>query len=256
VKFFPVEIVAFFISAGCLLLTGSRGGVGAFALSFAALLIWRGRGGGGASRFSRGLLIAIAFALLAVSGGFAIERYFAAAYAEDARPIWAVLSFKLFQTAPLEGFGLGSFPLVLRALTSASNYGVVSWAGSAHNLYLQWLLEAGVLGSIPMAGLLVWLIWTAGDHMPTQGASAYWRPTLLVCVVMVLVHSFVEYSLQEPSIAAYFSLILGAAMGFASMRRGRGRRKTRVEARAAAAAVGAGDVGVAKTASDKTPSAA
>ena len=227
VKYFPLELVAFFINVGCLLLSGSRGGIAAFTLSFAVLLVWRGfLDRGGASRFARILLGSIAAVLVLVSGGLALNRYLHAAFISDLRPTWAVLTWTLFTFAPLQGFGPGSLATVFQSLTSPANFGVVNWAGSAHNVYLQWLAEAGILGSIPMAGLLFWVIGRSLVDIREHGASAVWRPTLFACTLMVAIHSLVEYSLQEPSISVFWSLVLGASLGFASQKRGKKRRRS------------------------------
>jgi O-antigen ligase len=212
----PVEVVGFILSLDCLLLTGSRGGLMAFVLTFGMLLFFPRPGGRrGASRSA--LFLMAAFGLVVViSGGLTFGRYLHAAVESDLRRQWAAATESLITAAPAQGFGLGSFPILFKAIASPANFVVTSWAGSAHNVYLQWLVEGGLMGFIPMAALIGFLFVESHLGIPDRGPAATWRPILACCILLVLIHSLVEYSLQEPSIAAFFAVILGLSHGFAS----------------------------------------
>lgn len=211
----PVELLAFVLNVECLLLSGSRGGIVSFCIAFGVLMIWRGRQIRGAA-LAIGLLVGAFIAIAFLSGGIAIHRYVSAAYARDDRVAWDLMSLRLALSAPFQGFGLGSFPLIFQSTTTPQNYSVISWAGSAHNLYLQWLVEGGLLAAIPMIATIGWILKQCLEGIPKIGAAAIWRPTLVCATLLVFVHSFVEYSVQEPSIAILFSLLLGASIGFSS----------------------------------------
>jgi O-antigen ligase len=207
-----VEIVAFALSFQCLLLSSSRGAIGAFALAFCALaagLGWRSR----RRALAFGILAALVVLVAAVNGELAVHRYATGAYAGDDRVLWMRTALGAFLGAPLQGYGLGSLAMVFHSAATPQTFRALDWAGSAHNVYLQWLTEGGLLGAAPMFALIGWILWRAIAPAARDGQGAVTRPTLIACLGLVIVHSLLEYSLQEPSIAALFSILLGAATG-------------------------------------------
>jgi O-antigen ligase len=217
-----VEIIAFALNFQCLILSSSRGGIGVFVLTLfglAAWLGWRSKRRLLGFAVLGGLLLPVAL----INGGLAMHRYATAAYAGDDRLLWFRTAWGAFLSAPLQGYGLGSLPMVFRSAAQPDTFRALNWAGSAHDVFLQWLLEGGLLAAIPMFALIGWTLYRAGARAPEEGAGSVLRPTLVACLLLVLVHSCLEYSLQEPAIATLFTIILGGAAGLAG-RPGRSRR--------------------------------
>src|SRR3569832_1901825 len=70
--------------------------------------------------------------------------------------------WRAFQESPLMGYGLGTFDIVNKLNLSYSTFGEDWSQRAAHNVYLQWLLEAGLIGAIPMFscfGLILFRTW-------------------------------------------------------------------------------------------------
>jgi O-antigen ligase len=116
--------------------------------------------------------------------------------------IWA-------NTAPLVaehfpyGSGLGSFAILYRTaedpLDRPSTY-----ANHAHNDWLEWILETGIIGLGFAIAFLAWFgtrSWRAWSHVEGSLSRA-----ASVAMVVPLVHSIVDYPLRTAAIAALFAL--------------------------------------------------
>jgi hypothetical protein len=91
---------------------------------------------------------------------------------------------------------------------------------AVHNLYLQWLEEGGVVGSIAMLALFLWLVWPilkGGFRTDTPGI---WCRATLCAAVAFLLHGVTDFALQVPAIQALATLILGVVGGMVAHRRG------------------------------------
>jgi O-antigen ligase len=118
--------------------------------------------------------------------------------------------------APLPGFGLGSFRAVNGSLIDDANFAVLWNLGAAHNIYLQWLLEGGIIGAGLMAiAMLLMLADVAGRRI--GGETGRTRATIALMVsALLLLHNAVDYSIQVPAIAALWALLLGLGAGVSS----------------------------------------
>jgi hypothetical protein len=108
------------------------------------------------------------------------------------------------------GSGAGTFVDVLRRFHPVDIPGVT--INRAHNDYLEWLLESGLLAAVPVA---VWLIlyvrqwgrvWTRGDWTPFHFVQAGAGIGLL----LMMLHTLVDFNLRIPANAMFAALLAAA----------------------------------------------
>lgn len=101
------------------------------------------------------------------------------------------------------GSGLGSFVPVYH-LSEDPLERPSTYVNHAHNDYLEWLLETGVIGLLLLAGFLTWFAlrswsaWRDPAASPARAAS--------IAIVALLVHSAVDYPIRTAAIAVLFAL--------------------------------------------------
>lgn len=148
-------------------------------------------------------LLAERFATLTTSGGEASSRL----------DIWHS-AVSIWQTHPIAGVGLGSFP---QAYASARIPGkaflpqtIFEPPPHAHNLFFHTLAEEGLVGLLVLIGLLVlagrtaWRMRRRSDRWSSvMGAG------MLAAVVAFVVHNFFDVTLFDGSTAFYFWTLLG-----------------------------------------------
>jgi len=106
------------------------------------------------------------------------------------------------------GTGLGSFEEVYHLYEDPATV-VDVYVAHVHNDYLEWLIETGLAGAVLLAAFLVWFltwfirVWTSSK----AGSAGLRRAASIACLVIVL-HSFVDYPLRTPSIAALGAMCL------------------------------------------------
>jgi O-antigen ligase len=126
-------------------------------------------------------------------------------FAYEERPrIWKA-AWMMFQQAPLFGVGLRQFGwqhFVLNAELPAPR--VIGVTDQAHNLALQILAELGLVG---LALLLVFgFLWLRGLLRQPRTAAHWW---LWSCVLVLAVHSMLEYPLWYTFFLGVAALVLG-----------------------------------------------
>ena len=210
--------VAAAVMASTIFLSGSRGGMVAFAAQMALLatfLIKRRRNWKAA--VASGAFLVLAFGLLAwLGGGELVERM--ASIPTTARTELSGGTrltidrdaSRMFAQKPVLGWGLGVFPEVYPQFSSFSSNIPV---GMAHNDYLQVLVEMGALGFAAVLWFLLALYRSALDklnHWPHDTNTTLTLAATLG-VTGILVHSFVDFNLQIPANAALFYALCGVA---------------------------------------------
>ena len=212
--------VAAAVMASTIFLSGSRGGMVAFAVQVALLATflikrrsnWR-------AAIAVGAFLAIAFGLLIwLGGGELVERMasiHSATRAELSGGTRLAIdrdALKMFAQKPVLGWGLGVFPEIFPQFSSFSSNLPV---GMAHDDYLQVLVEMGALG---FAAVLWFLLTLYRSALPKLNR---WPPDINTAVTLaamlgvagILVHSFVDFNLQIPANAAlFYALCVVAAM--------------------------------------------
>lgn len=147
---------------------------------------------------------------------------------------WTVWGFaqKTAMSIWLTGGGLGNFHY---AYLHFQDKPVDTWFYHAESFYWQSLVDLGILGILSIvAGIAICLrtiqkLLTLPDNKPAQ--------SLAVCMTflmsVLILHSFVDFSLFLPSIYLPVSLVVGIAFAMANLqpskKRRRSKRKSRVE---------------------------
>jgi O-antigen ligase len=220
------------VMASTIFLSGSRGGMAAFAVQMAllaAFVIKRRKNWKAALAFSAFLVIALGL-LAWLGGGELVERLasiHSGARTELSGGTRLTIdrdALKMFAKKPVWGWGLGAFPEVYPQFSSL---GTNLQVGMAHNDFLQLLVEMGALGFATVLWFLLTLFRSALRKLGNQPADTNTAVTLaaVLGVIGILVHSFVDFNLQIPANAAlFYVLCVVAAM---EPRFGLHRRKRR-----------------------------
>lgn len=215
-----LALTAAALMATTIFLSGSRGGMLAFAVQMAllvAFLIRRRRGR--AAALIMGGFLAVVVGLLVWLGGGELTSRMASIRTEATTEVsggtrMAIVhdGLKMFKERPLLGWGLATFPDVYPKYRS---FYTNLFVNEAHNDYLQLLVEMGILGFAVMLWFLGLTYFHAtrklGSWMSnSNGAIAL--AAILGCTG-ILVHSLVDFNLHVPANAAlFYSLCMLAAM--------------------------------------------
>jgi O-antigen ligase len=223
--------------ASTIFLSGSRGGMAAFAVQ-AAIFFWllfRERTRSGMALLLGGFLL-LALASITWIGGSEVSARIAtlgptkhADLAADVRLKIDADSFRMFSHRPILGWGLGTFPNVYPEFRS---FYTNSFVNAAHNDYLQLLTETGVLGFAIMTWFLVAVLRPAikkTQNWPSDVNGAVSLAALLG-ISGILVHSLVDFNLQIPANAMWFYVLCTVAAMEPRFRNHRRERHKHVDA--------------------------
>ena len=110
----------------------------------------------------------------------------------------------------LTGAGLGSFESLVPLYETHDSIGG-TFINHAHNDYVEFVLEMGMPGLILLGAGLYWLgrrIWDIWDADTTPSDGARVRKAASLSLLMVVLHSLVDYPLRTPAIACLTALCL------------------------------------------------
>lgn len=196
----------------CLLMTASRGGfmaASAGLVVFFLLQVFSGKLALTRAAVLTALTIVGVGVLLAVAGDLLVTRFLSGDLQDSGRePIFAV-HLQAFQDAPLLGNGLGSFEAINRSLMTSQNFQALWSVRATHSVYLSWLEQAGLLGSLPMFGLLGLLIWRTLSQTMQRSRMTSQLFALLAVNVVFLVHGASDFALETYSMASFWAYLLG-----------------------------------------------
>lgn len=209
----PVSFFTLFVATGALMLTGSRGGVlctvGAALVLAVLIAVRRGR----RSAAGEGMAIVVFAGVLGVVAALGAQltlSRFADFSLDDGRFVTMAAHWGAFMDRPWFGHGLNTFRSINFMYGSPDNWDAIRTIGAAHNIAIQLLEEAGIIGFVLFLGILAPPIVRAVRAAFSSGAGHAWA-CLAVCVsLLVLVHGMVDFSLNMPAVAALYALILGA----------------------------------------------
>ncbi|WP_136161141.1 O-antigen ligase family protein [Sphingomonas flavalba] len=195
-----------------IVVAGSRSGVllTGLGLGLGILLLWRE---GVLARVDRRLLVGSAVAggialLFVVSQIGNLDRFKTEVISGDARvvlfPEFAALGQQFFPV----GAGFGSFDSVYRAVERQDALSEI-YMNHAHNDILEIIIEGGALAGLLLAlavglyGLACWRVWRGGG----RGSLTVGMARLAsIFIIMILLHSFVDYPARTPIIAALLAI--------------------------------------------------
>ena len=212
-----MSLACMLLSTTCLLLTASRMGMVATLTGVLVLMAWEVVD----ARRQRLPLLIAGGVLLLVTGILAFgandllwERVSAVGDDRIVRDHIFAAHWQAFLDSPLFGYGLGSFADVNSQIMTRTDYQDLWSIRAVHNVYLQWLEEAGIVGALPMFLLIATILGTAIVRSFSLSKGQTLARGLIAASVVVLVHGSVDFGLQVPSIAAFWAFLLGCQFSF------------------------------------------
>ncbi|MFD1191997.1 O-antigen ligase family protein [Phenylobacterium conjunctum] len=195
-----------------LLMSGSRGGAIATVIAFGAYLLFQIFAG--KVRVGRALILAaiggaVALVAVIVGGEVMINRALEGGATADVRAHMGEIHFKAFQAAPLMGYGLGTFDAINRSVMDAQNFDDLWAVRATHNVYIQWLEEAGLIGALPMFACIGLILITTYRRTLARSRMTSFLFALLAADALVLFHGISDFDLQTYSFALNWSFLLG-----------------------------------------------
>lgn len=150
--------------------------------------------------------------VLQLGRGAGIVERFAGPAPEEGEPRLAIyaLALRVFAQAPLAGVGSGEFAGAAFALgldPSLTRVGQV-WT-SPHNLLMQLLAEAGIIGAgLVLAALVLWGLQLARRWRAQPSPALWW---ITAAAGVGLLHSLIEFPLWSAHFLGVTALLLGAS---------------------------------------------
>lgn len=173
-------------------------------------------------RRSRAISVLLAFILAAGGLGVwlglepVVERY--QGLEQDyltRQAIWTD-TISLIKAHPIFGVGLGAFPV---HYTEHQTTALTRFVNSAHNDYLEFTAELGLVGGLFLFGLILAVLTrlVIGFYGAERGRDRFLQLGCCGSILALLFHSFADFNLQIPANALVFATILG--LGYALGRR-------------------------------------
>jgi O-antigen ligase len=217
-KRLPPALILLFLNASCLLMTASRGGAiaaaAAAALAIAGFAVTRtSERSASGGVIAVGALIAFAAAALLLASGGSLLGRLADNPVTDDRLLFFSAYWRSILASPWWGYGLGSFYAENFQSMTAVGAPAMGALGAAHNVYIQWLLEAGVAGFAPMMICVAVILATILGGFRRRSRQQAFMIFALASAALFAIHGMTDFALQEPSLAAYFSAVLGLGYG-------------------------------------------
>jgi O-antigen ligase len=218
-----VPLVGLGVALTCLILTLSRTGMVATLAGVVVFLGLRAVLGAKKGAFAGPLLgmlvivLGLAIATIIFNMGAIGERV--ATFHEDAasRAGGYAAHWSAFLASPWQGYGLGSFARINGLAMNAENREQLYGIGAAHNVYLQWLEEAGVIGAAPMFALVGLIGLRIIRGLRERQRVRLWLLGILSVLGVFLLHGATDFPLEVPSMSLFLSLLLG--LGYRMARR-------------------------------------
>lgn len=214
-----LSLVALCVTTLALLMTGSRAGIGLTALAQA--LLWLGASTLTGKRSRMPLVLALSGLLLMVGALVALNattmRSRNTVTDFGSRVAVSQVHLDAFFDRPVTGYGLGTFNSVNKMAMTPDNFRDLWQLRATHNVYVQWLEEAGAVGALAMFLCLAFIL--------ARIALFSLRPPhrvlglgVLVCSGLILTHGAFDFALQVHGVAAVWAWVLGLGFGLGADR--------------------------------------
>lgn len=163
--------------------------------------------------------LAITIIVLLIGMGSVIERFALDDLLHEGRPVVWGKVVSIIGDYPLFGTGLGTFASVYPAYDESGGSRRYS---HAHNDYLEYLSEIGIIGLIMFFGGVVFLItnsfliWRVRRHPEVKGLALGG----MVGLIAILIHSITDFNLHIPANMVLFTVVLSLTAVIAFYKRG------------------------------------
>ena len=189
--------------------TRSRSGILLAIIGIMLTTILFSRRIGGSNAFGpAGSIVSLALAAgLAIGLAPVLDRFSVAALADSARiPLFELTLQGAGSFFPV-GSGPGTFPAVFPALQPVE---LGQWfINRAHNDYLEWIFDLGVLGAaIPMSIIVLYAIqWTRVYSSGAWSRERFIQVGAGIGLLLLMLHEVVDYNLHTPANQLAFALL-------------------------------------------------
>lgn len=206
------------------MLTASRGGIFSSLIAIFIFIGWEfldtaKRKSNFFSIVGPVLIVAVmAILVFMISSGLLLDRMGSWDASANERSVMIEAHWEAFKHAPWAGYGLGSFYIINDMIMNVQNWQTLHSLGATHNVYVQWLEEAGLIGALPMFATLGVVFWSIAQGLGQRRRMRTWLRATLCISILLLLHGTVDYALQVPSIAMTWALLLGVGLGIATVR--------------------------------------
>jgi O-antigen ligase len=168
--------------------------------------------------FLRIAFLAIVFISLYIGVNATLERFALDKLFHEGRPTYWANTLRTFSSYPLVGTGLGTFGALTPNLEGESGPMAIF---HAHNDYLEYLSELGIigfgllLGGIVFMAVVSFLIWRMRRRPEVKGLALGG----IVSIICIMIHSITDFNLHIPANMVLFSIVLALTMVLAFYKR-------------------------------------
>lgn len=140
-----------------------------------------------------------------------LERFSPDTILNEQRPIFWKNTLSFFKDFPLIGTGLGTFTSLYPDWEAGGN---LMRLYHAHNDYLEYLSELGIIGFIFLLGGILYmlvkffLVWRKRRHPEAKGLGLGG----IIAIICILIHSITDFNLHIPANMLLFSVVLSLTM--------------------------------------------
>lgn len=214
----PMIILMFALSN--VVLTASRGGLAALIIALLVLVLWEGVTRRGRRFGMRSWVLGLAATLIGGLGiyllsGDALFSRLGGLGEDESRLILIESYWRAVQLDPLFGHGLGGFQAVNAQAGNIETNDFLLDQGAAHNLYLQWLLQTGLVGTLAAGALIL-----VGIVQLLQGVGERRRNlsrmrAVITILLFVALHGLVDYAMEIPLFTWFIAWLFGLGLAMA-----------------------------------------
>lgn len=206
---------AFGLGLIAIMLVGSRGGLLAWGVGMATFFAfdWISKRKSSSKRadaqrtfLAIGGLVAAFVLALALFGEFLVHRLGADGMDGHGRGDLVAMYWPLFEARPWLGYGLGGFEALHDRITPAMRMDLGS-VSALHNAYLQWLIEAGLIGALAAFGAVALIVFGVA-----KGALTRRRDRQRLCLGLALCVAIAFHAAFDVTLNVYPAAILAAVM--------------------------------------------
>jgi O-antigen ligase len=207
------RLLSLLVLMACVVMTGSRMGTLATGIALVvvtALYPWRRAGGTDALRALRLRIVPLVLmGVMALSAGVLMDRMLQSQGDVDGRKLIAASHWAAFLKSAVVGYGLGGYQAVNNLLVTPETFSKIWYVRAAHNTYLQWLEEAGLIGAGLMAVLLCLVVYEIVRGLRARETARKQLRVVIGVATLFAVHASKDFTLQMPAICLFLSFILG-----------------------------------------------
>lgn len=167
---------------------------------------------------ARWLMVAVAVATVILASYGAVSwMHYDAETTEGSRTEMVRVSAELARASMPWGNGVGSFVPLFEQATQGSLMST-GYINAAHNDYVQWWFEGGVLALMAVVSVLAALLITALRlrRLPRDSGLRHVGMTALITLLVPVIHSTVDYPLRTQTLMTSFGLLAGIAVACAA----------------------------------------